>query len=112
MREFKKMVGVVLIVRKISPKLKRLQVNQSWSSLRYLAKTSLFSAFLKTEKNFQLKQNDRHSETTAKCPKKDTAMEFMITCCLLRITSIVDLITVCRKTHLEVLFFQVTLVKK
>ena len=32
--ENKKMVGVVLIVRKISLKLKRLRVNRKWSSLR------------------------------------------------------------------------------
>ena len=53
-----------------SPKLKRLQVNKKWLSLRQTAKISLFSAFLKTEKTFLLKQNDRHSETTAKCPEK------------------------------------------
>ena len=49
---------------------KWLQVNQSCSSLRYLAKISLFSAFLKTEKNFLLNRKDFFSETIAKCPEK------------------------------------------
>ena len=40
------------------------------ATLRYLAKISLFSAFLKTEKNFLLNRKDRHSETTEKCPQK------------------------------------------
>ena len=53
-----------------SPKLKRLQVSEKWSSLRYLAKISLFSAFLKTENTFLLNRKDRHSETTEKCPQK------------------------------------------
>ena len=53
-----------------SPKLKRLQVSEKWSSLRYLAKISLFSAFLKTEKNFLLNRKDFFSGTTANCPDK------------------------------------------
>ena len=43
-----------LLNSEFSLKLKWLQVNKSWLSLCYLAKISLFSAFLKTEKNFQL----------------------------------------------------------
>ena len=35
-----------------------------------IAKISLFFPFYATEKNFQLKQNDRYSETIAKCPGK------------------------------------------
>ena len=50
-----------------SLKLKRLQVNKSWSLFRQLAKISLFSAFFETEKNFLLNQKDFFSETTAKC---------------------------------------------
>ena len=53
-----------------SLKLNRLQVNQLWSSFRYLAKTSLFLPFYTAEKNFQLKRKDFFSETTAKCPEK------------------------------------------
>jgi len=56
---------------KYSLKLKRLQVNQSWSSLRQTAKISLFSAFLKTEKNFLLNRKDFFSATTAKSPEKN-----------------------------------------
>ena len=52
---------------KFSLKLKWLQVNQSWSSLRYLAKISLFSAILKTENIFLFKWKDFFSETNAKC---------------------------------------------
>ena len=48
----------------------QLQVNEKWSLHRQLAKISLFLLFYAPEKNFQLKQNDRHSETTAKCPEK------------------------------------------
>ena len=55
---------------KNSPKLKWLQVNELWSSFRYLAKTSLFLAFLKTEKNFLLNRKDFFSEINAKCPEK------------------------------------------
>ena len=64
------MVGVVLIVRKISLKLKWLQVNELCSLLRYLAKPSLISAFLNTEKIFLLNRKDFFSETNAKCPPK------------------------------------------
>jgi hypothetical protein len=53
-----------------SPKLKWLQINKKWLSLRYLAKISLFLPFYAAEKSFQLNQNDLHSETTAKCPEK------------------------------------------
>ena len=40
------------------------------ATLRYLAKTSLFSAFLKTENTFLFNQKDFFSETNARCPKK------------------------------------------
>ena len=40
------------------------------ATLRYLAKISLFSAFLKTEKNFLLNRKDFFSGTTANCPDK------------------------------------------
>ena len=60
----------ILLDSENSPKLKRLQVSEKWSSLRQTAKISLFSAFLKTEKNFLLNRKDFFSETTAKCPEK------------------------------------------
>ena len=64
------MVGVVLIVRKTSLKLKRLQVNQSWSSLRQTAKISLFLTFYAAENTFLLNQKDFFSETNTTCPEK------------------------------------------
>ena len=50
-----------------SLKLKWLQVSKKWLSLRQTAKIPLFSAFLKTEKNFLLNRKDFFSETTIKC---------------------------------------------
>ena len=60
----------ILLNLENSPKVKQLQVNQLWSSFRYLAKTSLFSAFFETEKIFLLNRKDFFSETNAICPEK------------------------------------------
>ena len=68
--ENKKNGRPILLNSENSLKLKRLRVNQSWSSFRQTAKVSLFSAFLKTETNFLLNRKDFFAETTAKCPEK------------------------------------------
>ena len=55
---------------KYSIKRKRLQVNEKWSSLRQLAKISLFLPFYTAEKIFYSTERTFFSETTAKCPEK------------------------------------------
>ena len=70
MREFKKDGRGCFNCSENSPKLKWLQVSKKWLSLRQTAKISLFSAFLKTEKNFLLNRKEFFSVTTANCPDK------------------------------------------
>ena len=55
-----------------SLKLKRLQVNELWSSLRYLAKTSLFSAFWKQRKFFCSPERTFSPKQTQNPLKKDS----------------------------------------
>ena len=66
-----------LLNSEFSPKLKWVQVNQSWLSLRYLSKISLFLTFYSAEKNFQLKQKDFFSETNAKCLEKQLNLRLL-----------------------------------
>ena len=77
MQRTKKNGRPILLNSENSPKLKRLQVSEKWSSLRQTAKISLFSAIFETEKIFQLKQMDFFSETNAICPEKQLHQRLM-----------------------------------
>ena len=75
--ENKKMVGIVLIVRKILSSSKRLRVNRKCSSLCYLAKISLFSAFFETEKFFCSTKRIFSPKQTQDAPKKDSNLRLL-----------------------------------
>ena len=63
---------------KNSLKLKWLRVNRKWSSLRYLAKISLFSAFLKQRKFFCSRERTFSPKQTKNTSKNSRTSDFFL----------------------------------